>query len=289
VGLPELAGLRTLRFDARRRLDLEAFKMRRAEESDVDEVIREPFLLYERDRLLVAYFLLGDDPECAPELDALWRVLPRIRYSTAYRTTGLRSTSKTFGYLPRLTIRRDFCTATSFADDQPDEHNVVTAGARLVGRYYKLANPRLYAQHRDEARRVDDAWQIEQGPFTSGIVNKNNPLRYHFDHGNFRSVWSGMLGFKRQIGGGYLNLPEFGVAAEIADRSLLLFDGQGILHGVTPIRRLSPRSLRFTIVYYSMKGMWHCDPLGSELERIRGVKTQREYRRAGRAPAPSHS
>ena len=55
-----------------------------------------------------------------------------------------------------------------------------------------------------------------------------------------------------------------------------MFDGQGIMHGVTPITYESPLSYRYSIVYYSLKQMWKCLTIDEELVRIRNKKTQRE-------------
>lgn len=123
---------------------------------------------------------------------------------------------------------------------------------------------------------------IQDSAFTSGIINKNNPLKYHFDRGNFVDVWSNMLVFKHRIEGGFLSCPEFDIGFELKHNSLLMFDGQGILHGVTPIKRHGPESYRYSIVYYSMRQMWQCRPLGEEIDRIRKKKTERERKRLER-------
>jgi len=292
---PSLEGMRIFNFDDRRKLDFEDYKLRIAKAKDVSEIVREPFLLYERDKLLIAYFHLEDDAFARPYLSGIWRSLrPTVfeavpqadhRFPEHYRSEGLPHTSRTFAYMPRVTTRRDYCTTAKLAMEFPATHKAVTRAARVIGRYYAAINPNLYAEHRGQAERVPDDYQIEDGPFTSGIINRNNQLRYHFDRGNFEGVWSAMLGFKRDISGGYLALPEFDIAAEISDRSLFFFDGQAILHGVTPIRRMSPAAERYTIVYYSMKMMWNCEPLGTEVARIRRKRTVREYKRAGLQPA----
>lgn len=74
-------------------------------------------------------------------------------------------------------------------------------------------------------------------------------------------------------------MPEFGLGFEIKNSSLLIFDGQSILHGVTPIRRESENSYRYTVVFYTLLQMWKCEPLDKELARIRKIKTEREQKR----------
>jgi hypothetical protein len=81
-----------------------------------------------------------------------------------------------------------------------------------------------------------------------------------------------------------LALPEYDLAVAVKHKSLFFFDGQGILHGVTPMRLLRPQAKRYSLVYYSMRGMWKCEPLGAELARIRRKRTEREARRAATPP-----
>jgi len=278
--------MRVLHYDERAKLNFGSYELRVARSDDVAEVIREPFLLYEGDRLLAAYFHLEDDPVARPYMSAISRSFRTIKdWPEHYRSEGLPHTSRTFGFLNRVATRRDYCTTSVLAMEAPVAHQAVVNAARVIGRYYRAVNPTIYEEHKRQAEQVSDDYQLEDGPFTSGIINKNNQLRYHFDKGNFENVWSAMLGFKRDIGGGYLALPEFNIAAEITDRSLFFFDGQGILHGVTRIRKLSPDAMRYTVVYYSLKTMWNCEPLGAEIDRIRRKRTTREYKRAGLEPA----
>lgn len=261
--------------------------MRSAQESDVSELVSEPFQLIDQDDGLVkcVYLVGGWSSEEDALLDEIFEAIQRVRYQTNDRTSGLVTTSRIFGWKPRVAIRNDYCTATTFAVEQPDEHATVVRGARLVSWHYRQVNPSLYEQHRQLAdEKVIPDFHLEDEAFTSGIINENNPLKYHFDGGNFRDVWSGMLAFRKDTERGFLALPAYDIAVGIAHKSLFLFDGQSILHGVTPIKLLNPDAKRYSIVYYSLRGMWNCEPVTSELERIRRVRTGRESRRAALAP-----
>jgi hypothetical protein len=270
---------------ARRPLDLAAYRLRRAAEDDCAEAVGEPFELWDGGDLKAVYLELGDDPSDGPALDSIYRAVQRVRFDTSARTSGLVSTSRVFGYLPRVAIRRDYCTTASLVAEQPAEHAAVAAGAAIVGRHYRAAHPALYERHRREADGLTEpSYLLEDEVFTSGIINENNPLKYHFDAGNLSSVWSGMLVFRDGVAGGMLALPEYDLAVAVRHKSLFLFDGQGILHGVTPMRLLRPDAKRYSLVYYSMRGMWNCEPLGAELARIRRKRTDREARRAATPP-----
>lgn len=75
-------------------------------------------------------------------------------------------------------------------------------------------------------------------------------------------------------------MPEYGVGVSLPHNSVFMFDGQSVLHGVTPITKTSNQAVRYSIVYYSLQQIWNCLPLSEEVARIRNVKTQRERRRA---------
>lgn len=266
----------------RRELDLDAYKRRTASESDFSTLINESALIYEDGRLMIAYIELHEVDEYRPIFDSLFSALQRVDVPTTARTGGMPSTSKVFGFLPRNTIRRDFCTSASMAVEYPEEHRILTSLARIAGQHYRAVHPDLYFKHKEIAdSKVLPEYRLEEDVFTSGILNKDNPLKYHFDAGNFKDVWSCMFGLKYNVSGGYLSVPEYDMGFEIHDRSLLMFDGQGLLHGVTPIRKLSPDAVRYTMVFYSMEQMWNCDPLDEEIVRIRRLRTQRELKRAG--------
>ena len=128
-------------------------------------------------------------------------------------------------------------------------------------------------------QKIKKEWVIKDSVFTSGIVNKNNQLNYHFDSGNFKGVYSNMIVFKGDVRGGHLVIPEIDISIEVADNTVTIFDGQDLLHGVSPIKYLHKESYRYSVVYYSLKRMWQCMEVEKEIDRIRKVKMQREIKR----------
>ena len=265
----------------RANLDVNDYKLRTALESDYspENLIRESCILEYQGRPIVIYKKLDEENfDCYAIVEAL----KRIKYHTSERTGGLKTTSRIFGFSPRNTIRKDYCSTTSLIEDFPKENALICNYGAKVSRLYQETAPEIFEEHKKLADKVLKDWMIEDSPFTSGIINKNNPLKYHFDSGNFNNVYSCMLGFKNNTAGGYLALPEYDCALEIANNSVLIFDGQQILHGVTPIKMLADDSYRYTIVYYSLKRMWQCLPLSDEIIRIRNKKTEREFKRASK-------
>lgn len=256
-------------------LDYRDFIKRSAKETDYEFLITEPTIGVENGEIKFVYDFIPDDVDTSSLVEAL----KSIKYHEGKRARGLVSRSRIFGYRPRLEMRADFCSSTSLAAECPREHGLVCDFATTIEKIYRERHPDGYKKHQEDTSKVKKEWKINEGIFTSGIINKNNPLKYHFDTGNFTKVYSCMPVFKAGIKGGHLALPEYGIGIELKDRSIFMFDGQGILHGVTPIQYESPLSYRFSVVYYSLKRIWQCLEIDQELARIRNKKTKRERER----------
>lgn len=258
---------------SKRELDYDAFIKRTALERDYTDLIEESVLLKDGDNVVAVYLELDLDTT------ALVAALKRIKYQTSERTGGLISTSRVFGYQPRIALRRDFCTVTSLATEDAAAHGLVMDFGRRIAEEYQRFVPTVFDGHLAAVAQVLPDYRVPGTPFTSGIINFNNPLKYHFDAGNFKNVYSNMVVFKQDIDGGFLSLPEYNVGLQLKHNSVLLFDGQKVMHGVTPIKRRSREAYRYSIVYYALKAMWKCQTIDDELIRIRKLKTQRERKR----------
>jgi hypothetical protein len=250
---------------------------RSALEADYDTLIDDDVIAIDADTKAVIFVharMAFDDQD-------IMGALARIRYEENIRTAGLKTRSRIFGYNPRNTIRKNYCSVTSLAYQQPQEHAIVCQYGIQISQLYSVFTPEAHRRHMEiMADKVLDEWAIRETPFTSGIINKNNPLKYHFDSGNFKDVYSCMAVFKRDVRGGYLSMPEYGVGVSLPHNSVFMFDGQSVLHGVTPITKTSKQAVRYSIVYYSLQQIWNCLPLSEEVARVRAKKTERERRRA---------
>lgn len=260
----------------RKPLDHTQFIRRSALESDFETLIDDDVIAVDAETKQIIFIhkkLDFDDREI------MW-ALDRIRYDENLRTSGLKTRSRIFGYSPRVMRRKDFCGVTSMAVEHPKEHAAVCRYGVQISGVYSEHTPETYKEHQEIMKaKVLDEWAIKDTPFTSGIINKNNPLKYHFDSGNFKNVYSCMAVFKRDVRGGYLSLPEYGVGVSLPHNSVFMFDGQSVLHGVTPITKVNASAMRYSIVYYSLQQIWKCLPLSEEIARIRNKKTIRERNR----------
>jgi hypothetical protein len=258
-----------------KKLDCKELQNHHAKESDCQIVVNQNTTVLLNGKPIVVY--IANLPKST---DSLFDALTRIKYDTNTRTSGMVTSSKIFGYAPRNAIRQLSCRAASIAAHQPKESDILKQFASVAAEQYHATNSELAQRHaRITEEKVKPGYRMAGSMFTSGIVNHNNPLKYHFDTGNYLGVWSAMFAFKRDIDGGRLACPELGIAFECADKSLTMFDGQSILHGVTPIIKKRPEAVRYTVVYYSLKQMWSCESNEEEIEKLRAMRTKIEISR----------
>lgn len=265
-------------------LDLKEYRNRSAKEEDFERLIDEDATITLNGKKLIVYIA-----KLEKRLPRLVDALKRVKYDTSTRTNGLVTTSKIFGFAPRNVIRNHPCRAAKFASDQPQEHDLVAQAAYIAEEEYRKHHPEMADRHFQIAdTKVRKEYRIGRTMFTSGIINHNNPLRYHFDTGNFEGVASAMFAFKDGIDGGYLSVPDVGLGFACKDHSLTIFDGQALLHGVTPIRKLKPEATRFTVVFYSLKQLWNCETNVDEISKLRARRAEYEFRKAGMQPKEEH-
>lgn len=252
---------------------------RTASEEDAGELITRSTVIVnpETGEPEVVYVRLR--PELFSELRAALNRHPS--WPPHMRTAGLATVSLKFGVRPKTGFRTVKCETYVLAREAPRLNELLLRASDMVLPFYRWANAELFKLHAESVSKIHPAWQWSP-VFTSGVANRDSQLPYHYDAGNFTSVWSGMLGLKEHIAGGYLAVPEYGVKLEVADGSLTLFNGQGALHGVTPMRRTRTTGHRYTIVWYGLKGMWQCLDPAAEAQRANVLRTAREVRRAGR-------
>lgn len=245
-------------------IDPTAYRQRYASEGDAPKQINYPCRIYIDDNVLPSAVYC----ELDHKLTALVEACKSLNYGVTHRTRGMRTRSTTFGYMPRSpTYQQDSCRVVQMAHDYPQQHAVLCESAKLLSALYERHNPEVFVEHVKQTKIVVDNYKMGDTPFTSGIVNKDNQLPYHNDTGNFAGVWSNMFTFKGDIIGGNLTCPQLGVTFMLRDHSVLMFDGQSIMHGVTPFIKIAPEAYRYTVVYYSLQRMWKCLPPAEEIKR----------------------
>jgi hypothetical protein len=259
----------------KREIDFDEYVKRDALNTDVTRMIKEDCIIYVDGEPALVYKVLPKK-----ELKHIRWAVKNLKYLSGERTLGLKTESKVFGYSPRLAVRHDFCRLSQMGNDDRKQHKVITDFGKRLSEIYKDTMPDHFFNHENVVfDKVLPEWRIEGTPFTSGIVNKNSRLKYHFDAGNFKGLLSNMVVLKRDVDGGHLVIPEIDVALEVPDGALVIFNGQKLLHGVSEINYRNEMGYRYSVVFYSLEQMWNCDPLDEEIARIRNVKTEREKKR----------
>lgn len=259
----------------KKEISFKELKLSSPNKSDYEKLLKEYGMYELEDGQVILY--IGLDTSNRQLSDAF----ENITYYKSVRTNGLKTHSALLGYKPRNKFKNNFCSIAGMSYNHPLEHELFLKTSEQLANIYKKYFPETYSNHiaklNEETKDGESLlteYIIENTPFTSGIVNKNNELKYHYDKGNLTEVLSAMIVIKKDIVGGYLCLPEYGVAFELANNSALFFDGQKILHGVTPIYKTTKDAYRYSAVFYTLKDMWQCLTIDEELKNYR-TKTEK--------------
>lgn len=198
------------------------------------------------------------------------------RGSTVLRAGGVRNRATTFGYLgAAAAMRRYGCRACDGARKDPEAHAAI---ATLAGSLAELTRWAVEQQADDDeafAGAVDGQWRLAASPWTSGVVNWNSAMPYHYDRNNL-PVWSAMVCIREGMRGGYLHVPGFDLTVACHDGDVVWFPGWALMHGVTPLEPQRAEARRLTAVYYALRGLAACLDPPAELTRARARRTKAE-------------
>lgn len=214
-------------------------------------------------------------------------ILRHIKYSKNRRMTQMNGQNEvqhtidtTFGFKPSNPVFGTPAGACRFTTEFPGWYErIVALGEQLMG-YYEAANPTKYAAHKQwiEAN-INPRWRVGNTIYTQGVINDANALGYHYDRDNYEGGWSCMVYFSHKVRGGNLIIPSLGLKFICEDSTYMLFDGQGVMHGVTPIVKLTPHSYRYSIVYYTRASMVGLGTYEEELTRIKQIEMNKHLKR----------
>ncbi len=144
---------------------------------------------------------------------------------------------------------------------------------------YKKHSPQAYDRQKTYVEGIKPHWRIANTIFTSGIVNLNYNINYHYDAANWKDVHSAMLVLSGGHEGGRLILPKYKAGLELKDKSVLIFNGSNVLHGVTPLR-LPENGYRISIVFYAMKNLCKCGTYDEEMKKYKDMSNKIALNRA---------
>lgn len=232
----------------------------------VEQEASGPLSVYVNDVLTIVQI-----PVAIVHVESLLRELRTFPFQLKKRASGFKASTTTFGAIPKDGRHRHcMCSATT--------HNYPYL-TELVGRFASYAQEVSARFFPDETRDIitfskdfDPAWRLGNSAYTSAIVNNSNSLLYHRDAGNILNCVSSMLTLRKAMQGGWLVFPELNLRIMTGPVTLTMFAGSKLLHGVTPLVKETIESYRYTLVYYSRKGMEKCGTVEEELATIRSTK-----------------
>lgn len=241
-------------------------------------LIDEPCVLRdsETNELIAAQLKLG------AESDALAKIVERlIKFDLdvpmdAARLSGIESRNRVFGTVePNKLRRRVACTPSRLDKENPELFAALSQLAHQGVKQWREVDETTFTDHKTLVEnKIHPDWLIGETAFTSGVINFTAALPYHKDSGNITGSWSMMLALRSNVEGGHLHLPEYDVTLGIFDRSITLFNGQAIWHGVTPFHLKKKTAHRFTIVFYSKNKIAQCGCKADELKRVQQEASQ---------------
>jgi hypothetical protein len=197
--------------------------------------------------------------------------------STTLRSNGMRNLSRTFGMAARsVVLKRESCRPASLAWENPEAQMTLNATASDLGKFLKSVLPEIYEEDEKVVDQVLPEWRMtEDSLWTSGVINSSSQLPYHRDRANFET-WSAMPVLRRNMKGGHLTMPEYGITINCRDGYALWFNGNKYVHGVTPMNATSKDGYRYSIVFYALRGMKDCHTYAVEVGEARKKRTERE-------------
>ena len=242
--------------------------------SDCANIIKNDTIIYENGKIIIIYKTIPNK-----EINRLKKIVTGIKYTKSARSNGTPTQAAIFGSLPRVPNRNNYCRVTADTKNQRKHAKDVLEFSEIINDIYKDLLPEQHELNLNIVKEnVDSDYLIKDTPFTTINFNVNHAIKYHRDTGNFKKVFSNVLIIKEGVIGGQLICPEYNIGFEQGDGALILFDGQAIIHGVTPIKLVNSEGFRSSCVFYSLATMKNCYPYKQELERIKEIRDNIESR-----------
>lgn len=249
----------------------------RPEIGHAPEVISEP-TIFKHEGQTVGIYTSIKDHEWSEGLRAISMTTP---VEKSARMSGVGTQSAVYGHLPAVHARNAFCRKTKISAELPKYHHGVEQCAAFINQIYKEHLPEAYEHNLNIVREnIEQDYILEGTVFTTCNFNFNHAIPYHRDTGNIKNVFSNVIIYKRDIVGGELVFPEWGITLAQDDGYIGIFDGQKYLHGVTPVKRTNEKGYRASIVFYALESMQNCLPAAEELQKAREFrhKVEGEFR-----------
>lgn len=259
-----------------KRFEKTSYKRGDYPDRQVGPLVAEPTkILAPNGRLLVYYTKM---PKHLREMSR--EVALNTKPTASARTRGVPQLSSVYGFIPRNPIREDYCRLTKKSKEEVGNFKKSLELNKAVAEYYKSVDKQVYNIAMEDVRaQVLPDYRLADTPWVNCNVNLNQVIKYHTDSGNIKGDYSNVIIVKEGVDGGYLACPELGYTLAQQDGFMVFFDGQSILHGVTPCSFKNKDSYRCSIVFYTLENLRLCYPYEDELKRVQYVKTRQASQR----------
>ena len=205
-------------------------------------------------------------------LNTIVEDIRKIQFNLSTRSANKGEKSILFGAVNRKISKMGFCTQGALlSKNRQLNRKLITVFANVLDGLLKTHLParHMVGKIKLTQKLINDEYLMGDTNFTSGIINFNSPFAYHKDGFNMTNTYSSMIVYKKNVSGGYLVFPEYGIGFKLDNQSIIQFYGKGILHGVTPIVQHGADGYRISVVYYVSEELDKCLPFDDELKRSR--------------------
>ena len=125
-------------------IDYKEYKQRDALVSDVSTIIKEDCIISVEGKPIIFYKILDKE-----QLRHVRWAVKNTTYNTTRRTGGLKTTSTIFGYMPRITLRSDYCHIASMGEKERKQHKVITDFGKVLTELYEEHMSEYFTKHVD--------------------------------------------------------------------------------------------------------------------------------------------
>ncbi len=172
--------------------------------------------------------------------------------------------------------RFPYCRETIFSTSNPEEWKACEPLIQEAARVFEANVAERYAAQAEAAKKTHPAYVIPSTPFTTITVNNCVSGGFHTDAGDYEPGFGVITALRRgQYRGCLLGFPAFGVAVDLQDRDVLLFDPHEV-HGNTPFEDCVGEEgtdwERISIVFYFREKMLECLGPAEELARAQKLR-----------------
>lgn len=175
--------------------------------------------------------------------------------------------SSIIGYADRY-ARIPYCRTTEFTYKHFQEYKKAVPYIQFISKMFKEHLPERWQNQKNEWDKTNADFKIQNTVFSTVTVNKNFRTACHYDAGDLPEGFGNLAVLETgKYKGGYTVLPKYGIAVNVRNCDLALFDVHE-LHGNTAMTSDRPYE-RISIVCYFRKKMVECGSASDEYERIK--------------------